>query len=365
MGITENFFSSEVGSVFEIVNKMEESQSNPSIFQKLFNIFMVHAEEVKKQELNSCYHDTSRKILIGGGTGFIGTELCKTLKKKGYTPIIVSRAPGPSRLTYTNLESNGLPVNTTAIVNLAGQNVLDFFHRWTGTFKSQVYDSRINTAKAFKEVIEKSDEEKRPKVFVQITGIGYFPPRDDGLIYNEDSIVEESQRDFFSKLVVDWENAAKLSPDLGVRNVFIRPGVVLGRKGGMISQIFLPFYLGGGGRMGSGDQPMSWIHVKDVCGIILHAIENDNVDGVLNAVAPQKITNQDFVNAFASALNRPAFFPLPDFVWNLVFGQERATMITKGQKVQPKRTLESGYEFQFPNITKACEEFSALFYTDE
>merc|ERR1712018_482839 len=179
----------------EIVNKMEKSQS---VFHKLFNIFMVHAEEVKKQELNSCYYDSSIKILIGGGTGFIGTELCKTLKKKGYTPIIVPRSPGPSRLTYTNLESNGLPLNTTAIVNLAGQNVLDLFHRWTGTFKSQVYDSRINTAKAFKAAIEKSEKEKRPKVFVQITGIGYFPPRDDGLVYNEDSIVEESQRDFLA-----------------------------------------------------------------------------------------------------------------------------------------------------------------------
>merc|ERR1712241_774264 len=144
---------------------------------------------------------------------------------------------------------------------------------------------------------------------------------------------------------------------MGTRNVYLRSGVVLGRNGGMIKQIFLPLYLGGGGRMGSGEQNMPWIHVKDVSGIILHSIENDNVKGVLNGVAPQVISNQDFVNAFASSLYRPAFFPLPDFVWNLVFGEERATMITKGQKVEPKRTLETGYEFQFPNITKACEEF--------
>ena len=341
-----------------------EEKSKQSVFSKLFNIFVLHAEEVKQQELVSCYHDTSNKILVGGGTGFIGTELCKTLKNKGYNPIIVSRSPGQSRVTYANLESNGLPLNTTAVVNLAGQNVLDYFHRWTPSFKSQVYDSRINSAKAFKKAIEKCEPEKRPKVFVQVTGIGYFPPRDDGFVYNEDSTVEESKRDFFSKLVVDWENAARLAPDTGVRNVFLRPGVVLGRNGGMIKQIFLPFFLGTGGRMGSGEQPMAWIHVKDVCGIITHAIENEKVNGVLNAVAPEIITNQEFVDSFASALHRPAFFPLPDFVWNLVFGEERATMITKGQMVRPERTLESGYQFQFPNIAKACEEFSVLSYTD-
>jgi len=335
-----------------------------SVFSKLFNIFMVHAEEAKQQELVS-YTDTSNKILVGGGSGFIGTELCKTLKKKGYNPIIVSRSPGPSQITYNNLDTNGLPLNTTAVVNLAGQNVLDYFNRWTPNFKSKVYDSRIETAKAFKKAIEKCDPERRPKVFVQVTGIGYFPPRDDNFIYNEDTGIEEWRRDFFSKLVGDWEDAARLSPETGVRNVFVRPGVVLGRKGGMISQIFLPFFLGTGGRMGSGTQPMAWVHVKDVCGIITHAIEDEKVTGVLNAVAPQMITNQEFVDAFATALHRPAFFPLPDIVWNVVFGQERATMITQGQKVEPKRTLESGYKFQFPNIAEACKEFSVLSYSDE
>ena len=334
-----------------------------SVFSQLLRVFVLHAEEAKQQEL-ACYEDSSKKILVGGGTGFIGTELCKTLKKKGYNPIIVSRSPGQSRITYANLEILGIPQNTTAIVNLAGQNVLDYFHRWTDSFKAQVYDSRINTAKAFKEAIEKSEPSKRPNVFVQITGIGYFPPRDDNYVYNETSKVKESERDFFSKLVLDWESAATLSPGCGVRNVFVRPGVVLGRKGGMISQIFLPFYFGGGGRMGAGTQPMAWIHVKDLCGIITHAVENEKIEGVLNGVAPQIITNQEFVNAFAGALHRPAFFPLPDTVWNIVFGQERATMITRGQKVEPKRTLESGYQFMYPNISKACEEFSSLFYGD-
>ena len=333
-----------------------------SVVANLFQIFTVHAEKNQESIYNSA--NDSKKVLVGGGTGFIGTELCKTLKRKGYNAIIVSRTPGQARITYSDLKELGIPSNTKAVVNLAGQNVLDFFHRWTDTFKSQVYDSRIDTAKAFKEAIEKSPSEKRPQVFVQITGIGYFPPRSDGFVYNETSVVEDSQRDYFSKLVVDWEKAATLPASVGVRNVFIRPGVVLGRQGGMIKQIFPSFFMGAGGRMGEGSQPMAWIHVKDLCGMIVHAVENDHVEGVLNGVAPDIITNQEFVSAFASALSRPAFFPLPDTVWNLVFGQERATMITRGQKVEPKRTLESGYKFRFPTISQACAEFSQLMYND-
>ena len=117
--------------------------------------------------------------------------------------------------------------------------------------------------------------------------------------------------------------------------------------------------------MGSGTQNMPWIHVKDVSGLIVHSIENKGVKGVLNGVSPQIISNQEFVNAFASALYRPAFFPLPDFVWNLVFGEERAAVITKGVTVVPKRTVEeAGYKFRYQSISEACAEFSPLFYND-
>lgn len=334
-------------------------ENQQSIVARLFANFIVHAENSRI----SCYDDPETKVLIGGGTGFVGTELTKTLKAKGYKPVIVSRRSGDSQITYGDLEQYGIPKNTKAVVNLAGQNVLDYFHRWTDDFKAEVYNSRIGTAELWKNLIMKSKLQHRPKVFIQISGIGYYPPQADN-IYNEDSVVDSAQRDYFSHLVVDWEAAATLPLDVDVRSVFIRPGVVLGRRGGMIKQIFLPFYMGAGGRMASGTQPMSWIHLKDLCGIICHAIEKEEVSGVLNAVAPQIITNQEFVKAFATALNRPAFIPMPEMVFNIAFGQERATMITKGQKVQPRRTLESGYKFLYPTIAKACEEFSFLLYTD-
>ena len=133
----------------------------------------------------------------------------------------------------------------------------------------------------------------------------------------------------------------------------------------MIKNIFLPFYAGVGGVMGDGNQPMPWIHVKDLSGLVLHSIENKRVRGAVNGVAPELITNKDFVSAFASALWRPAFIPLPEFVWNFIFGEERAAMITKGPRVVPKKALDTGYQFRYPTIAEACREFSVLAYQDE
>merc|ERR1711997_180059 len=185
-----------------------------SIVARLFANFIVHAENSRI----SCYDDPETKVLIGGGTGFIGTELTKTLKAKGYKPVIVSRRSGDSQITYGDLEQYGIPKNTKAVVNLAGQNVLDYFHRWTDDFKAEVYNSRIGTAELWKNLIMKSKLQHRPKVFIQISGIGYYPPQADN-IYNEDSVVDSARRDYFSHLVVDWEAAATLPPDVDVRNV--------------------------------------------------------------------------------------------------------------------------------------------------
>ncbi|CAB4053886.1 unnamed protein product [Lepeophtheirus salmonis] len=126
--------------------------------------------------------------------------------------------------------------------------------------------------------------------------------------------------DFLAKLVKDWEAAGKS----GIRQVSLRSGVVLGRRGGMISQIFLPFYFGLGGVMGSGEQPFPWIHVKDLSALIIHAIENKKLEGPINAVSPTVTLNKEFVSAFSSSLNRPAFIPIPEFVWNTVFWNRKS-----------------------------------------
>ena len=131
-------------------------------------------------------------------------------------------------------------------------------------------------------------------------------------------------------------------------------GVVLGRDGGMIQQIYWPFYLGTGGRIGSGQQWFPWIHVKDVTGIVTYSILNDGVSGILNAVSPHAATNDEFTKSFARAMGRPAIIPVPEFVINMVYGPERGKVILEGQKVVPKRTLEAGYKFSFPELCSAC-----------
>ncbi|KAK4318541.1 hypothetical protein Pmani_010452 [Petrolisthes manimaculis] len=298
-------------------------------------------------------------VVIGGGTGFIGTALSNTLKRKGYDVLTVSRKLGPYRITWGELNSKGLPESTTAVVNLAGQNVLDPMRRWTEGFKQNVWASRVNTTQYLAQAIKEAPV--KPKVFVSASGVGYYPCGKDEEFDEEGP---GGDFDFLSRLCSDWENAANLPHDLGVRTVKVKTGVVLGRDGGMIQQLIFPFFMGFGGPVGSGEQMMPWIHIQDIVGLFIHAIETDNVTGVVNGVAPQIITNRDFAKAFGRAMWRPSFVPLPTFVVNMMFGEERAKIMTEGQKVVPAKALDTGYTFKYPDITKACTEFSRLINID-
>ncbi|XP_046614160.1 epimerase family protein SDR39U1 [Neodiprion virginianus] len=293
---------------------------------------------------------TVNHIVIGGGTGFIGTALVNAFKQRGFCPIIISRMPGPFRMSWHDLERDGLPKNTTAVVNVAGQNILDPTQRWTPGFKQNIWNSRVETTKLLARAVTACP----PKVFVTISGVAYYPP--DKKEYNEESIC--NKYDFLSELCHEWEDAAKLPKDLNVRQAIIRSGVVLGRTGGMIKQIFIPFYVGLGGPIGSGKQPMPWIHIDDISNIFVNVVENDNVSGIFNGVAPQVVTNKEFTDAFASALWRPAKIPVPEFALALAFNRERAKIMTEGQKVIPKRVLESGFKYKYPTIDLACNDIA-------
>ncbi|TRY79201.1 hypothetical protein TCAL_01998 [Tigriopus californicus] len=314
--------------------------------------------QLKAEQEPSSSSSTLPKVLVGGGTGFVGGVLCQSLRQKGYSVTVISRSEGASRLTWDELKAQGLPENTKAVVNLAGQNILATFTFWTESFQRLVRDSRIQTSLAIAEAIQKSPKHKRPDVFVQITGVGYYQ---FGTTEAQDEYTPGVNKDFFARLVADWEAAAKLPSDCDdVRQVYIRSGVVLGRQGGMVQQLFWPFFFGVGGRTGSGDQVFPWIHVKDLVGVIEHCIENPKVKGVLNGVAPEVITNLDFAQAFAGALNRPCFFPTPGFLMKMVFGSERASMILGSMKVVPTRTIETGYVFKYGTIREAAKEFSVV-----
>lgn len=297
------------------------------------------------------------KVLVGGGTGFVGRYLAYQLKQKGHQVINISRTLDPEKektcITWDELLHNGLPEDTGAVVNLAGKLLMDPTERWTEEVKREVRLSRVDTTKMLRNMIK--DAEKPPKVWVSSSAVGYYPPSDTKE-YTEDSV--EGKGDFLSQLCREWERVAQLPENSPTRHATVRIGLVLGRDGGMIQNLYVPFFLGVGGRIGSGTQWFPWIHARDCAGIIVHAIENDNVSGVMNAVAPAADTNSDFTKAFASAMWRPALFPVPEFALNLVFGAERAGPMVKGPKVVPKRTLESGYEYRYPDLASACKEFS-------
>ncbi|GAB0096394.1 Epimerase family protein SDR39U1 [Sergentomyia squamirostris] len=294
-------------------------------------------------------------VLVGGGTGFIGKRLVKLLTTSGYDVTIVSRMPGLNRMTWHDLEAKGLPSGTTAVVNVAGQNVLDPTRRWTPGFKQNVWNSRVNSAATMVKAIGKSDEPTG--VFINVSGVSLYPSAgpDSKEIYDESHPGVEY--DFMSRLCLAWENAAIIPDDVkGWRGVRLRTGVVLGREGGMIGNTYLPFWLGLGGPVASGLQPLPWIHIDDLCAIILLAIKRSEISGSLNAVAPEIVTNGEFSKAFARALRRPAVFTLPELILDLMFTRERAVLLTSGARVTSKRLPEFGYQFQYPDVLSACLE---------
>lgn len=237
------------------------------------------------------------------------------------------------------------------MINIAGQNVLDPTRKWTPGFKQNVISSRVMTTKALAEAIEKCS--KPPKVFITISGAGYYPPSQTEE-YDEDSVPKK--RDFFSQLCHDWENAGSLSPKCPTRRVVIRTGVILAKDGGMIQRLWVPFYLGLGGPIGSGSQFMPWIHIQDLVNLFLFSAENEKISNVLNGVAPQLITNRKFTKALGTAMLRPTLIPLPELAIRLAFGEERASMMTQGQKVIPKRVLGFNFKYTFPDIDSACKD---------
>ncbi|XP_018370928.1 PREDICTED: epimerase family protein SDR39U1 [Trachymyrmex cornetzi] len=289
-----------------------------------------------------------KHIVIGGGTGFIGTQLIKSLNLAGVSCTCISRMPGPNRISWHDLEHYGLPENTSAVINLAGQNVLDPMQRWSPGFKQNVRNSRVKTTKALANSIQNT----KATVFITISGVAYYKPNDT--VYTEESKCESY--DFLSRLCHDWEEAAKLPEDSNIRQVTIRSGVVLGREGGMIKNIYFPFLAGLGGPLGSGNQYMPWIHITDLVCMFIFALTNNNVHGILNGVAPQLVTNKEFTQAFAAALKRFAIIPVPDFFLKMLFNKERAKIMLEGQKVVPKYVTELGFQYQYPDIERACKQ---------
>jgi len=294
----------------------------------------------------------SKLALIGGGSGFVGKQLAADLSKVGYSVQIISRQRRDNKtLTWSDIETNGLPSGTAAVINHAGELVLNPLKRWGDQFEKELRDSRMGTTKLLRDAI--TEAENKPLFWGQISGVGYYPPSPTQT-YDEDSL--PATTDYWSEFTKEWESSGQLPESCSdVRRVVVRSGVVLGKNGGALPQMKPAFFMGVGGPMGSGNQWFPWIHVEDISGIFVHAVENDTVSGVLNGVAPEALSNRKFSSSYASALWRPSVFVLPSFVVRLMFGNIRATMLLEGQLVTPKRTVELGYGFKYATIDDALK----------
>lgn len=297
------------------------------------------------------------RVVVGGGSGFVGRELTRLLRSKGHEVTVISRQPGPGKITWRDLESNGLPSCDSA-VNLAGENVMNPLRWWNESYRKDLFSSRIDTTKALAQAIAASP--KPPHSWVLVSGVACYKPSLTAE-YTEDS--EWTPFDLLSKLVKEWEASALLPDNVSktTKQVVIRPGAVLGRDGGAMKQMWLPFWLGLGGTLGSGQQPFPWIHVSDLAGIIAHALEPpvdtpSSSPQVFNGVAPALNTNYEFTKEMGRIMRRPTVFPVPSFVMNTLMGSERAVILTQGQKVIPKRTLEAGFQYKYPDLTLALKE---------
>jgi uncharacterized protein len=307
-------------------------------------------------------------VIIGGGSGFIGTALTKALRERGDRVTLISRSSGQNRITWDELEKNGLP-ECDAVVNLAGQHILNLGRRWNDSYRDEVLSSRIKTTKTLVNAINESP--KPPEVFISTAGKCFYGTRELDSAEAIPELDEDSApmgMDFPAELVAQWEAAAAGVDASRVRHVKLRIGVVLGhverkshigklwrigRARGFLPIIRLPFCLGIGAGIGSGKQMFPWVHIDDMVGVLLHLIDHRETSGRYNAVSPGIVDNAGFTKAFAAKLGRPVVWSVPEWLVRFVVGDERSSILLRGQLVRPKRTLEAGYVFQYPDIDKA------------
>ncbi|GAB4329197.1 MAG: TIGR01777 family oxidoreductase [Candidatus Zixiibacteriota bacterium] len=294
-------------------------------------------------------------IFITGGTGWIGQALVPALQREGHRVRILSRRsslPGGFD-SSVELESWGGPSEpipprvlsgVDAVINLAGESIGN--GHWTARRKDRLFTSRVETTHRLVEAIAQS--EIKPKTLISASAVGYYGDRGD------EPVTEAAQPgdDFLAVLCSHWEDAAKKVIPHGVRLAILRLGVVLGKDGGALPMMALPFKLFVGGALGSGRQVMSWVHRDDVIGAIRFVLGRDDLSGPINVTAPNPVTNREFSTILGRVLHRPSFWPMPAFVLRLGLG-EMADMALKGQRVLPKRLQEFGYEFRYADVEAA------------
>jgi len=298
------------------------------------------------------------KILISGGTGFIGKTLIEALLNKGHEVTVISRQKqDKTTLPVTRYPQLGwlewsekTVLNTKltahdAVINLAGEGIAD--KRWSVNRKQQLRDSRIGFTAALISLIEK--QSWKPGVWLNASAIGFYGCGSNRM--DEDS---DHGDDFSAELCRDWELTTGTVDEWFCRKVIMRFGVVLG-QGGMLAKLKPSFAFGMGAQLGSGEQYLSWIHMDDLIKAIVWLLEDNTCSGVYNLTAPEAVTNKEFTQSFARALNRPAWMVMPGAVMKLMLGEMAEVLLLSGQKVYPKRLEEAGFTFDSPDISTALK----------
>ena len=295
------------------------------------------------------------KILVTGSSGLVGTALVKALGRDGH---MVCRLMRPESAANNEVkdgfnvawnpatgELGGAGVGPDGVVNLAGASIAG--GRWTAERKEVLRASRIDTTRALVEALAKMNV--RPSVLVSASAIGIYGNRGDELLTEESKV----GTDFLAELARDWEAEALKAEALGIRVVLARFGIILSGEGGALAKMLLPFKLGAGGRLGSGQQWMSWVMLEDVVGILRMAIEKATARGAVNVVAPQPVKNAEFTKVLAKALHRPALFPAPAFALRLALGEMADALLLSSQRVAPQRLEQTSYRFLHPELPTA------------
>jgi NAD dependent epimerase/dehydratase family enzyme len=325
----------------------------------------------------------NKRVVVAGATGTIGRALCKQLLAKGYQVVVFSRdpqkarraVPGAAEYVIWQPSESGAWVSAIdgahAVINLAGASL--FGRRWTSEYKREIIDSRVIGTRGL--VRAMAVAQKRPDVFISTSAVGYYGPSGDRKL-DEGA---PAGNDFLAREVcVPWEREGQKAAELGIRTVIFRSGVVISGEGhmslpidlrgaslarpgvilkteeGAFPLLVMPFYLFSGGPILPGTQWFAWIHLEDTIGLLMLALEDERVQGPLNATAPETQTNRDFAKAIGRVMGRPAWLPVPGFAMKLLLG-EMADMITTGQRVIPRKAEELGYSFKYPTSEQAIK----------
>lgn len=300
------------------------------------------------------------KILVAGSSGLIGTALCSRLEREGHEVVrLVRRAPSQGELRWDpevgELEQEALE-GIEAVVHLGGRNIAA--GRWTATVKAQLRQSRVQTTQLL--AARLAGLAAPPRVLVCASAVGIYGHRHDEELDEE----SDTGEGFLAELGRAWEGASAVAAEAGIRVVQARLGIVLSRRGGALAKMLLPFRLGIGGKIGDGRQYVSWIGLEDAVAALIYAVENDALRGPVNLTAPQPVTNVELTRMLGRVLRRPTLLPLPAFAAKVVLGELAEEGLLASQRVRPKRLLEAGFEFAYPELEGALRRALAARESD-